>query len=94
MDFRGDGHFRGAIPMVQHLAIVPETRLPLVGARAKRERGERVREDVDAGIEGELLGGAGPYQQALRIEERDAVLAVGDGLSQLDSEIDGDGAES
>src|SRR5882672_7801112 len=93
MDFGGDGHVGDAIPAVQHLAIVPETGLPLVGAGAERERWKRMREDVDAGFERELLGSAGPHQLALRIEERDAMLSVGDGLGQLDDEIEGDGTE-
>src|SRR6266404_6292918 len=84
MDFRGNDHLRDAIPMVQHLTVVPETGLPLVGAGAQRERWERVREDVDAGIERELLGSTGPHQLALRIEERESVLGVGNALGQLD----------
>src|SRR2546422_5782970 len=82
MDFRGNVHIWNAIPEVEPLVIVPETGLPLVGAGAERERWKRVREDMDAGHEGELLGGAGPHQLALGIEECDAVLAIGDGLGQ------------
>ncbi len=93
MDFGGDGHFRDALPKIQLLSIVPDAYLPLVGAGAERERREGVGEEVDAGFERELLGGAGPHQLALGIEERDAVLATGDGLGQLDDEIDGDGPE-
>src|SRR5882672_10722501 len=93
MDFGGDGHIRDAVPAVQHLVIVPETGLPLVGAGTERERWEGMRENVNAGLERELLGSTGPHQLAVGIEERDAVLAIGDGLGELDEEIDGDGTE-
>src|SRR6266851_262346 len=93
MDFRGDRHFRRAIPQVQHFAIIPKADLPLIGARAERERRKSVRKNMDAGSERKFLGGAGPHQLALGIEEGDAVLAAGDGLGQFDSEIDGDRTE-
>src|SRR2546430_2924529 len=54
MCFGTDGHFWNAVPRVEHLVIIPEADLPLVGARAERERRKRVREDVNAGFECEI----------------------------------------
>src|SRR6266496_955407 len=63
MDFRRDTHFGGAIPQVQHFAIIPEADLPLVGARAERERRKSVRKNMDARFERKVLGGAGPHEK-------------------------------
>jgi len=42
MDFRRDAHLRNAVPEVEHLAIIPEADLPLVGAGAQRKCGKRI----------------------------------------------------
>ena len=68
MCFCTDGHFWNAVPRVEHLVIIPEADLPLVGARAERERRKRVREDVNAGFECEILRGASPHQLSFSIE--------------------------
>lgn len=85
---------RRTFPHVEFSAFIVKTDLPSVGARANRQHGKAVRQDVRAHAQLHVVGGTRPDQLAILIEQRDTVMASANRLANFHSEVYAGRAES